>query len=81
MRVWNRLKMEDKMRRKMLGILVIVLLLLAVRSSVAEDITLTTYYPAPSGEYDIQHVNKLGVGSRDDPDVLGLVDGQAVIAT
>jgi len=73
--------MEDKMRRKMLGILAIVLLLLAVRSSVAEDITLTTYYPAPSGEYNIQHVNKLGVGSRDDPDVLGLVDGQAVIAT
>ncbi|MCD6093585.1 MAG: hypothetical protein J7J51_02175 [Candidatus Omnitrophica bacterium] len=69
------------MKRRILGILVIVLLLLAVRSSVAEDITLTTYYPAPSGEYDVQHVNKLGVGSSDDPDTLGLVDGQVAIAT
>ena len=62
------------MKGRVAVITFICLLLMVIRSSADESITLTTYFPAPSGEYEVVKVRKLAVGPSLDP--LSLSDGQ-----
>ena len=47
---------------RFVGVLLFVVFGLSI-SSIAEEITLTTYYPAPYGEYEELRANKFAVGS------------------
>ena len=62
------------MKGRVILVMFICLLLMVIRSSADESITLTTYFPAPSGEYEVVKVRKLAVGPSLDPGTLS--DGQ-----
>ncbi len=47
----------------------------------AEDITLTTYYPAPYGTYEAMYSTTLGIGDNDGNSVLGNSGDSPVPAT
>jgi len=53
------------------GAFLCIVLLMGIYSIAEEEITLTTYYPAPYGAYDAMYSTTLGVGDNDGNSVLG----------
>jgi hypothetical protein len=49
--------------------------------SIAEEITLTTYYPAPYGTYDAMYSTTLGIGDNNKDSILGNIGDTPVPAT
>jgi len=53
------------------GAFLCIVLLMGIYSIAEEEITLTTYYPAPYGAYDAMYSTTLGVGDNNGDTVLG----------
>lgn len=53
------------MRKVILGILVLSAIAICSIILAQEEITVTTYYPSPTGVYDSMYADRLGVGDND----------------
>ncbi|MFC1807758.1 hypothetical protein ACFL0T_05270 [Candidatus Omnitrophota bacterium] len=66
------------LRTMLLGVLVLMTMSFSVRAQIREEVTLSTYYPAPFGEYDELIAARFAVGDINGD---GQVDNADIIAT